>query len=356
MRRTAWFITYVLLTACVDPISFTTPDTQPQVVIDGMITDEPGPYTVTLSFTRNLDIDALSDSPLEGAQVTIRSDAGETEDLVPTGQPGVYQTTSIQGVVGRSYSILIRVRNKVYESLPEKLPAAGQIDAINRKFQQLSAGKNSATGQFNISVDGRAASVGENYLRWRIIGTYKVENFPQYNTTFEDGVKVPDPFPCSGYLPKSKIKAGPCTCCICWVTQYGTPQLTDTKFTDDGTFRGIQVGTVPVNRRTFYDKYYVEVEQLSLTQNAYNFWKLLQAQREGGSSLFQPPLAQVKGNIFNQADDKETVQGYFTAAGVRKKSLFLSVTDIPIVLAPIDTLTINCIGGNSSAIKPVFWK
>ena len=114
---------------------------------------------------------------------------------------------------------------------------------------------------------------------------------------------------------------------------------------------------MPITRRTFYDKYYVEVQQMALTKEAFTFWKLVRAQKDGVNSLFQPPLAKLKSNVHNLADTEEQVQGYFAAASIKKKGIFITRVDIPYRVLQIDTLATSCLfGGSSTNLKPSFWK
>ncbi len=364
MRKVASLVAYLLLSACVDPISFNAPALQPQLVVDGMITDEAGPYTVTLTMSRSINQYSITALPIDDATVRIRSDAGETENLLPVpDQPGVYTTTSIQGVVGRSYSITIkRSDGREYESTPEKLSAAGSVERIKYEFQQQNpviGGVRTIGGIFKIFSDGKVSAAGESYVRWRVNGTYKVQNFPAEKVKYNGEERIPDPEPCSGFVNRNGFLnyVAPCTCCYCWVSEFGTPTVNDTRLVSGGALNNIRVGTVTVNRRTFFDKYRVEVEMMSLTQQAYDFWKLVEAQREGASSLFQPPLAQVKGNVRNTGDASEVVQGYFGAAGVTRKSIYLSKDNVPLYLPPIDTITYSCQRDlNTTNIQPPFWK
>ncbi|HWA35370.1 MAG TPA: DUF4249 domain-containing protein, partial [Cyclobacteriaceae bacterium] len=337
------------------------PAAESQLVVDGTITDEPGPYVITLSRTRALGTSNYATLPESDAKISIQSDAGETDNLVAvSGQPGAYATTSIQGLVGRSYSITIKLANgSTYVSDTEKMLPAGTINSIEYEFEPRIQPGGIAAGIFRIYSTGRAGSDGVNYFRWRTFGTYKVRNFPEERTMVVGEAVVPDPEPCSGYINRNNrlVYVGPpCTCCICWVSEYGIPTVTDTRLVTGGALNKVRVGTVTVNRRTFYDKYYVEVQMLSLTQDAYNFWKLIESQREGASSLFQPPLAQVKSNIHSESRPDEVIQGYFGASSIRRKSIFLSQKDVPLLLLPTDTVKSSCIGTNSSTSQPPFWK
>lgn len=365
MKKVFWIIFYLMITACVDPITFDIPSVAFQLVVDGLITDEPGPYTVYLSRARALNADLSTRVPLFGAKVTIRSDAGETEALTEGTEYGTFKTKTIQGKVGRSYSIKITTaEGKVYESNPEKMAAVGEVESVSFEFEANAVVNNEGietqADRFNIYTDGRVVTGNENYIRWRLVGTYQIETFPQFiRTANPAGVLVPNPPACSGYAYRNSqlTYTGPCSCCYCWVNDYGVPAVSDDLLLSGGLFKNVRVGNVPINRRTFYDKYYVEVQQEALTRSAFTYWKLVRAQKDGANSLFQPPLAKLKGNIHSVADAGEQVQGYFGAAGIKRKGIFITKQDIPYRLLPIDTLTLNCAyNSNSSNIKPSFWK
>jgi hypothetical protein len=53
-----WVMLFLVVSACVEPIYFEVPPAELQLVVEGMITDSPGPYTVTLS--KGLALDSKS--------------------------------------------------------------------------------------------------------------------------------------------------------------------------------------------------------------------------------------------------------------------------------------------------------
>ncbi len=66
-----WLVAFILLTACVDRINFTVPPVQFQTVVEGMITDSPGPYTVNVSKSLSLDASSPIPSPVENAKIKL---------------------------------------------------------------------------------------------------------------------------------------------------------------------------------------------------------------------------------------------------------------------------------------------
>lgn len=364
-----WIITFVMISACVDRIDFDIPLAQQQIVIEGMITDNPGPYTVRVSKGISLNANSLERLPVGSAKIKLFDDLGNEEDFSEVSS-GVYQTMGVlQGVVGRSYHIEIETaEGKVFESEPELLRAVGDINDIRFEFEARTVvetfGEVNAD-VFNIFVDASSEDALENFVRWRLTGTYKVTTRPElHETNVPPYTPYKNPPPCSGYIvvegvPGGKLeRVGDCTCCTCWVNDFeNVPQLSDTHLVRGGEFKNIKVGEVPINNATFHDKYLVEVEQFSLTRTAFEYFKLIREQKESASSLFQPPIGEITGN-FKSLSGGESVIGLFWATSVKKKSIFIYREDVPYQITPIDFITEACYEfyNNSSSQIPEGWE
>jgi hypothetical protein len=121
-------------------------------------------------------------------------------------------------------------------------------------------------------------------------------------------------------------------------------------------FNNIKVGEVPINEVLFYDKYMVDVEQMSLTKQAYNFFKLIRTQKEGASSLFQPPSGEIRGNI-NAVNNNESIIGIFWATSINKKTIFILPGDVPYKLVEPVPILYPCTNyPNSTTVKPAGWQ
>src|SRR5258705_8888027 len=118
--KTRWVIAFVTLSACVDKISFSVPPAQSLTIVEGMISDSPGPYTVKVSKSLSPNADSSFRDPIQKAKIQLHNDEGEEEDLSEA-SPGVYVTNgAIQGKVGHAYSILIETADgKIFESEPD---------------------------------------------------------------------------------------------------------------------------------------------------------------------------------------------------------------------------------------------
>jgi len=369
--KVKWVLTFLILNACVEQIYFDIPPAEFQTVVEGMISDAPGPYTVFVSKGISLDADSSYRAPLSNVKVTLFDDEGNSEDFTET-TPGVYKSAGImEGRVGHSYVLRLETaEGKRFESEPERINPVGEISDIRFEFEARTVvepfGEVNAD-VFNIYVDADAGNGAENYIRWKFTGTYKVITYPELHYTWNPPyTPYKDPWPCSGYiLVGGPIgsgglleKVGECTCCTCWVSQYETePQLSDEQLVSGGQFKNIKVGEVPITNATFHEKYLVQVEQMSLSRSAFEFFKLVRSQKEGASSLFQPPSGEIRGNI-KAMNSNDAVIGIFWATSSRTSSRFIYPSDVPYPVTTIDYLTLPCYDfySNATSTKPAAWE
>jgi hypothetical protein len=306
------------------------------------------------------------------AAVTISDDQGNEEILTEV-QPGHYQTkpAGVQGQVGTTYKLHVKTADGIeYESIPQKMLGVGDIENMYYEFKQVSDPSKTdhvdPENGFQIYVDGNVLPEQEGLVRWRATGIFELITFPELRTITQGGaggsvVTIPDPPACSGwrYLPKGGglQKIGECTCCDCWVTEYSDkPMVSDPRFLSSGKFNQTAVAFVPASRRLFYKKYYIEVEQMSVSAEVHNFWKEIAKQDQTGSDLFQTPPAIIKGNVkgLNGAHDPI---GIFSVSAVVRKSFTIMPDEIPYTIPPIDTIKESCLSiyNISSTTKPPFW-
>ncbi len=117
----------LLFSSCEKVIDLPLSSASPQIVIQGNIYDEAGPYTVTLS--KSVPFDQSNVYPaVTGATVSINDDAGHSETLTET-DSGTYVTSSLQGVAGRTYTLTVKAERKTYLASSTMPPAVG-IDSM----------------------------------------------------------------------------------------------------------------------------------------------------------------------------------------------------------------------------------
>jgi len=344
-------ILFFFVPSCIDPIDFSEGDDSKSLVVDGLITNEPGPYVVHLERTSNYNSSSTQTEKVQGAIVFLSDDVGNSEILLETYVPGIYKTDpdGIRGVPGRYYKIEIETPDgEHYESMPELLSPVPEIDTIyyeRQQHQELDDDNIVQTFEgFQIYIDtSDPENVKNHYMRsWT--GTHEVHTQPW------------------DYFDPHFWKPAPKDCCAtCWITE--RPRQIDVF--DDNFLDGNQINKSPVafvrilnsnSSRHFHGKYHVEVKQLSLTKEAYNYWSLIKEQIISSGSIFEPPPVAISGNIENCTNPEDIAFGYFGASAISIKSIFIPASEAPYpsddtLVWPDDCRTL----GNSTAIKPSFW-
>jgi hypothetical protein len=101
----------------------------PNIVIEGVISDAPGPYQVQLSQTVNFS-DPNVFPPISGATVKITdSDLGITDSLKEA-VPGIYVTQKLlQGLSGHTYQLYVFSNGQTYTA-SSTMPAKVNLDSV----------------------------------------------------------------------------------------------------------------------------------------------------------------------------------------------------------------------------------
>jgi hypothetical protein len=372
LKGLLWFLFFlVAMSACIDPFTLKS-QSENVMVVEGMITDQRGPYTVRLSYGNDLSDPLREVHGVNNASVEIIDVSGPSARLTEK-SPGVFKSDSagMQGVVGHSYFLRITLSDgTVVESAVEKLIPVGEIKRVYYEFKQVVNGYDEANG-FNIYVDAEVLPEQNGLVRWRTEGTWKVETSPWLKLRYDSVlagviVPIPDPPVCSGYVwavPRRKLtgiailyKIDECKCCTCWVSEYDKEPIVSNDLFDTKSTARRFLTFIPASRRLFSNKYHLQVDQMSLSPPLYNFWKTVQKQRATSSDLFQTPGARTTGNV-NVQNGNIRVVGYFAASSVRTVSFFLDRRDVPYTLPAIDTIPESCLISfkNSTTTQPSFW-
>jgi hypothetical protein len=116
-----------LAASCQEVIDVELNDKDAAIVIEANITDQPGPYTVTV--TRSVNFSDPNVFPgVSGAFVTMADDAGNMDTLIET-SAGVYVSNSFQGVTGRTYTVRV-VADGVTYTASSFMPTLITLDSL----------------------------------------------------------------------------------------------------------------------------------------------------------------------------------------------------------------------------------
>jgi len=117
----------IVFSSCQKVINLDLNSASPQIVIEGNVYDQSGPYTVKISQTVNFDESNVF-HPVTGATVEINDDAGNSEVLTESSS-GTYCTSALQGIYGRTYTLTVTSKGKTYIA-SSTMPNPVNIDSI----------------------------------------------------------------------------------------------------------------------------------------------------------------------------------------------------------------------------------
>ncbi|MBV6426446.1 MAG: hypothetical protein KIPDCIKN_00958 [Haliscomenobacter sp.] len=306
----AFFLLTVSLNTCVDPYEADIRFTGPKIVVDGQVTNDPGPYRVTVN--QSVVYNSKDGSiPVQDATVYVQDDLGRQFPFSHTNR-GVYVSDPAQfrGEEGRAYTLFIQTRDKkTYQSEPATLQAAPEIDTAYTRPVATIDYRGVETTEFAFLARFTDPATPGDYYRWNW-ARYESELYCKSRVVGE--LRTAFKNPCCG--PCWKITA--CRGCIL---------LAADNLVNGNTIE-YQLAVIPYDSR---DDYFAVVELFHISSRNYQFWRTANTQVNNTGGIFDAPPATLPGNLFNPDDPKEQVLGFFNVAGVSRKGVYLKRDYLP---------------------------
>ncbi|WP_347159551.1 DUF4249 domain-containing protein [Pontibacter chitinilyticus] len=321
MRRVL-FLGLLLLVGCIDPINNKQNKPAKHLVVECSFTNEASLNYVRLSYSQPYP------SPYNGfeenATVSISSTEGENY-LFTYAKAGYYYPvggSEARGMVGHTYTLNIAAGGKHYQSKPVMLRQPIPIDAIHFEVDEKTfAFKGDRLAQllpgYNVLVDYQDPAEAGDFLRWSFSTEYEVLTQPEEFINPFNGLPAPKDC-CSQCFLKEELQQ---------------LKVADDRLTNGRTVLNQNVLFIPFERYLGV-KNKLKVYQHTITQEAYDYFRILVQQKENTGTVFDAPPAEVKGNIFNMNDAGEQVIGFFDVSGVSMKEITILRRDIDYPIIP----------------------
>ncbi len=280
------------------------------LVVDGMITNKPGPYTVRLSVSAPIDSAELI--PFTDCQLIISDDIGNTENLIET-EPGVYMTSpdGLRGIIGRKYQLQISSpEGENYTSAYEELKAPVGIDSVYGviEYRQDEKIPYELVG-YQFYLDAEMAEQDSSYFLWRADATYHYQSDFTIRWYYDGTLNW---------------FHGPDSLYNCWKSYRVARIFTgSTQSLNLPKIDKYALHYVNTESRQLSVRYSLFVQQLTISEDAYEFWNGIEEQSAGQESLYATQPFQISGNVRNIDNDAEPVLGYFMVAGISEKRIFM---------------------------------
>ena len=152
----------------------------PVIVIEGTISDQPGPYQVAISQT----VEPNTFPPVSGADVTMSDNLGNSEVLTET-PAGTYTSSHMQGVPGRTYTLAVLSSGVAYTA-SSTMPLPVEIDSLSES--SLSFGRNDSK---DVEVHFHDPAGTQNFYRFvEIKNSVRQKNIFLITDRLQDGGEI----------------------------------------------------------------------------------------------------------------------------------------------------------------------
>ena len=319
---------FILFISCVESFrpSLDEQDTQNLLVVEGLITDEPGPFRVSLTSSIPVyDVENTVHSyypPVSGAEVQIVDDKGNSYLLFENGT-GWYETEekNVYGIPGNFYVLMITTPDgRQYESSPVLMQEAPEIDRVyykEIKRTQFDLETPYEENWLNILIDTRAEAADINYFKWDFEETWEFE-MPTYVKVSHGPEGLPPSIENVDIDWERKH---------CWVSESSRSILiTSTVNALDNEIKSFILQSIGPPDDRLNIKYSILVKQYVIDRNLYNFFKRIRESNEETGGIYEKTPAKIIGNIQCCNGEKEAL-GYFMASVEKSKRIFIDPTE-----------------------------
>lgn len=341
-KNIRWLALFFLLGGlggCIEPFDTEVAGVDGLVVVNGQITDQPGPYRITLS--RSASLNDSTFKKINNTQVYIEEENGVKEQLKEH-DPGTYFTSEggIRGQVGKRYQLTIQLSGGAqYASAWVTVIKSPEVDSVYYLFEEKPVGNDIEKG-FQIYVDSEDPTGNVRFFRYEWIETWK------YSAPFS-----PRPTYVGGDNGLELGPTGPNR--FCWQTDTFTNVINLSSSLNNNTTGVIQhpIAFVSTTTSKLLNRYSILLKQFALEEEEFEFWKGLQETSTGNGSVFDKQPQVITGNMQNVNDPDEPVLGYFSASTFSEKRIYINRSALPDGIVPDLSLLFECQNGLDSLAR-----
>lgn len=340
------FTFYVFfLCGCIETIDLDIDTEETSIVIDGLISDQLKNHEIRINNSAVIGVgndNVLT--PINGATVVVKGSDGSSTDFIQTSDTTGTYTGLMQGVVGESYHVEINLPDgTLITSAPVRIQPRVGIETIDYSVSVETiintSGNNEQRENLNLFLSTSFPENDKPFIRWRIEGVYE-------------------------FLEKYPMALNPRRCYITDNLDINNVKIADGNTLSDNRVVDQPLITTFLNRR-FNILYAFNVLQYRISEEEYDYWAQIEQLTNIDGTLFDPPPATIVGNLTNETNPNNPIQGYFSVVSEEIKRSFVDVTERGIFAETNCTSFTfqtnppecsNCtMIFNSTLVKPDYW-
>jgi hypothetical protein len=271
------------------------------LVVEGFINTTPGGITtIKLSRTRNLT-DTVVNIPEFGASIAIENKSGIFYLLGPRAD-GIYVTNPLSlGSNGEFRLNIILANGNKYVSdfvRNKQTPAIDSVSWIQND-------------DVDIFVSTKDPSNNSRYYKWDFTETTEYNSYVETIWKVRNGLIL---------LRDSAEQVH-----VCWRDRLNTDILLGSSAALNKDVISLKrIAKIPKDDSRLDIRYSMLLRQYTITQEAYQYWQLIQKNSEQLGTLFDLQPSQLYGNIQSVNNPNEPVVGFISAATVEQARIFIN--------------------------------
>jgi len=302
---------YAICNSCVEPYEPALDETREVLVISGMISDQPGRHTVTVS--RSVPYKNPAFQGVEQCVVTVTDQDGNMMFFNGEGE-GVYSAYIPDSYleVGDAVSLhVVTPDDREYRSSYDTILPCPAIDSVywELSYRETADPEKILSGvQFYLDMSG--SSTDSRNLLWQVDESWEYWASLFGNRLWLENGSIIE------YRSNPLFK--------CW-KHYPLMQFytATTRNLTSNELRRVALNYVSNESDRLSVTYSILVKQQSLSSEAYNYFVRMNEQAVELGGLYDTQPSSVIGNIYNVYDPGEVVLGFFHASQVREQRIFI---------------------------------
>jgi hypothetical protein len=344
---------WVCLWGCIQPYEAEVEEPSRGIGVLATLTNIPKEQRIEIRTLAEFNTVALN-LAVRKAEVWISDGDNKRYDFFESGPIGVYAPLdpNFVGKIGQTYVLHIKTADgREYRSQTETMKAVAPVEKVYAEpkiTNQVPFGE-ILTG-FDVMIDAQDSPEEGNYYRW---------TWTHYYTTPYCEIYYGTPF--------GQNQAGfigiPCCEQPCWLIERCLQNCTN--IGSDAFINGKKISRRYITTIPYcFEDYYIEVQQRSITREAYDFWNSVVTLSKNTGSMFDVAPSKVRGNLVCVSDPEELVQGFFEVSAVQEIGTFVkrnpgnaqAILSCPPSVSADPLTCVPCTESNiRTKAKPKFW-
>jgi hypothetical protein len=338
----------VYLSSCRELYDPETDSMENVLIVDGLVTDEPGRNYIKLYYNKNSRLD-----PLSNATVYLSDDHGLIVPFHHSGSGQFLPHEAFAGEAGKNYTLNIETEDEIYQSGPQLILPAASLDSVYPKHAHKdylfpdSYGNYIRRREAGFEVYADMAGETGHPLRFRIAPTLLL----LYNWT-EILEGQPPPVIIHYRWKKTKLT--------------NTPEINLDRFEDGHeNIKSHLVSFIPSGKFNYQleqeehiNKYIIIIRYYTLNNEAHSFYEKAYRQVTSENKLFDPIASQLPTNIKCINNPGMAVSGFFEASSTRTETYMLNYYKAGNIFhfSNIDNMENIPASGSLENQRPPFWQ